>query len=215
MSNDSQEIECPYHIHKLKLTHRTLAYCNVCQKYIKNNNSFVCKQCDFDLCEECLKKSEEMKNLSLEVLEKLMLAYQNISESESMINFIKQRSDIQFSSPSLHNSLVCSYPSFYLYEEHNQKEGNLLTATRSYTNKNGQYVYFFNSTKSKELIQICKKCCDEYFVNHHLSLKINQYYPKLKALQSQNNCFSYADSVARETSSSIMFGASYGLLKKT
>lgn len=211
MSLSTEEIESSFHIHKLKLDSRLLSYCDVCGKSVSSVDHYACKQCDFDICEECYHKQEEILNLSKNVLERLTLSIQNTTESEEMINFIMQRTDIQFSGPSLENSIIRSYPTFYLYDEHNNKEGYLIKATRFYVDKNGKNIYFFNSTKSGQSIALCKKSCDDYFTNHSFSLKISQYYPKLMALKEHNYQYSRANSNAREIISSVMFGASYGL----
>lgn len=118
---------------------------------------------------------------------------------------------IQFTSPSLEGSLVRSYPTFYLFEEQDQKEGYLLEATRNYLDEKGNIVYFFSSSKSRKLIPICKRCCDSYFDSHSWSIKMNQYYPNLRLLMEPDTDFANVESNFREGASSFMFGATLGI----
>ena len=54
------EIRSIHHPHTLTLTKRRSWRCDICRKHYDNQNSFCCKNCDFDLCISC--KNKENKN---------------------------------------------------------------------------------------------------------------------------------------------------------
>lgn len=206
MDLELPELTSYFHEHKLVPTDRNAIF-DICSKYLIKEQHFFCEDCCFDICYECL----EEKTSSSHSIKRIQESIKNTQESQAMMEFIKERIDIQFTTPALEGSLVRSYPTFCLYEEHDKNENFLLEATRNYIDEKGQIIYFISSSKARKLIPICKRSCDDYFDMHSSRLKASQHYPKLRVLKDPESDFARTESYIREGASSFAFGATFGI----
>lgn len=162
--SESEKLFPIYHHHQLTETDRP-SFCNICSSRISTTEShYCCWDCDFDLCNECLKNHQnELFTGIKDIIEKPLNHRMGNNENKNVQK--KPSLNQQF----VQHAISSSRPKFYLFEEQKEWPNNddyQIEATSKFDDNVGRKLLYFTSNQANKMMGKCNKSIEK-FVNDH------------------------------------------------